>query len=1043
MRGLVRTMDEESIFQEAIKRISPEARGAYLAAVCQSDDALRQSIDRLLAAHDLAGSFLLSSPHGLDATALFPVSEQPGTEIGPYKLLQQIGEGGFGVVFMAEQERPIRRKVALKIIKPGMDTREVVARFEAERQALALMEHVNIARVLDAGATASGLPYFVMELVRGIPITEYCDQNNLPLDQRLGLFMHVCQAVQHAHQKGVIHRDIKPSNVLVTLHDGVPVPKIIDFGIAKAINQRLTDKTLFTKFASMVGTPLYMSPEQAEMSGLDVDTRSDIYSLGVLLYELLTGTTPFDAGRLRSAGYDEMRRIIREEEPPRPSNRISTLGDTCTQTAADRSLDPHQLGHAVRGELDWIVMKSLEKDRSRRYETANGLARDVERYLNDEPVEACPPSVSYRFRKLARRHKGTLATAALVAAILLVSTLVSVWAAISEHRAEQLAQSRLEAESAARKLAVTESTKAATVNALLQQMLQAADPDVARGAQYTVRQLLDTFSDGLDDQLTDEPEVESAIRATIGNAYGALGLAHKAKPHLQFALATRARLFGSNNLDVAQSHLDWAWNLFESGDPAGAEASARMALAVHRDLHSESKLVVRSLAALQHFLNTQKKYSEGDAVAEEILKIAGQGRQQFPELASVLHHYADSALNQGEHDKAAQRAREALTLHRKVNGDSHPETGWCLFELGLALQEQQKLEEAESCYREALTVFRKQYNDSHKSIQYVGRELTKVLITQGDEAGVKQFEDELAARLNAATGELVDPQFRVYAAKMALASGDRGKAIAECTSAVVADPDLYEGWSIRGSCYLELDDFSKAASDFTAATRLNPRDWWLWHELAFALDQAGRRDEAVIALTKALELRDGNDARPVTANSPSKITTENFLTAIELDRANWDSRNIPQTEQSAVAWAEKIACPLTNGDFSDGLQGWTVEGGGGFGVYSTPTGSAFTTYGAHHDADTGRLYQCFKVPDDAVSLNFSLQGGADAERRYVALWQRDRVWEHATARNDNTFFSLQWDLKPLRGEIVTLEIVDHSRGPFGFITARDFSIQRP
>src|SRR4051812_45153164 len=297
------------------------------------------------------------------------IAEQPGTIIGPYKLLEQIGEGGFGLVFMAEQERPVRRRVALKVIKPGMDTKQVIARFEAERQALALMDHPNIAHVLEAGATESGRPYFVMELVRGIPITEFCDQNRLCIDERLKLFTTVCQAVQHAHQKGIIHRDIKPTNVLVTLHDGVPVPRVIDFGVAKATGQRLTDKTLFTGFAQMIGTPLYMSPEQAEMSGLDVDTRSDIYSLGVMLYELLTGTTPFSRERLQQAAYDEIRRIIREEEPLKPSTRISTLGATAALVSSQRKSDPQKLSHLVRGELDWLVMRCLEKDRNRRYET--------------------------------------------------------------------------------------------------------------------------------------------------------------------------------------------------------------------------------------------------------------------------------------------------------------------------------------------------------------------------------------------------------------------------------------------------------------------------------------------------------------------------------------------------------------------------------------------------------------------------------------------------------------------------------------------------
>src|SRR5438132_4631785 len=369
-----------------------------------------------------------------------PITERPGTVIGPYKLLERIGEGGFGLGFMAEQQQPIRRKLALKILKPGMDTRQVIARFEAERQALALMDHPNIAKVLEGGETASGRPYFVMDLVKGGPITEYCDQNTLTTRERLGLFVSVCQAVQHAHQKGIIHRDIKPSNVLVTLQDGAPLVKVIDFGIAKALGQQLTDKTLFTGFAQMIGTPLYMSPEQAALSNVDVDTRSDVYSLGVLLYELLTGTTPFDKERLLRAGYDEMRRIIREEEPPRPSTRVSTLGQAATTVSTQRKSDPKRLSQSFRGELDWIVMKCLEKDRNRRYETANGLALDIERYLRDEPVRACPPTLRYRLGKFLRKHRGLVAAVAVVLLVLLGGIATTTTAYLQAREAERQAR---------------------------------------------------------------------------------------------------------------------------------------------------------------------------------------------------------------------------------------------------------------------------------------------------------------------------------------------------------------------------------------------------------------------------------------------------------------------------------------------------------------------------------------------------------------------------------------------------------------------------
>jgi len=409
------------LFLKALELRSSDERQEFLDSSCAGDTALRAEVEALLEASDKAGSFLqFSAPlpgASIDASA---PAERPGTLIGPYKLLQQLGEGGMGTVFMAEQTHPVQRKVALKVIKLGMDTRQVIARFEAERQALAMMDHVNIARVLDAGATETGRPYFVMELVHGMPITKYCDDNHLTPRERLELFVPVCHAIQHAHQKGIIHRDIKPSNVMITLYDGKPVPKLIDFGVAKATEQKLTERTLYTQYGTMVGTLEYMSPEQAEMSALGIDTRSDIYSLGVLLYELLTGGTPLSQKRIKEAAHAEIIRMIKEEDPPKPSTRLSDSGEALASISANRQMEPAKLTRLVRGELDWIVMKCLEKDRNRRYETANGFAMDVQRYLADEPVQACPPSAGYRVRKFVWRNKplsASLAAAALSVAI--------------------------------------------------------------------------------------------------------------------------------------------------------------------------------------------------------------------------------------------------------------------------------------------------------------------------------------------------------------------------------------------------------------------------------------------------------------------------------------------------------------------------------------------------------------------------------------------------------------------------------------------------
>jgi serine/threonine protein kinase len=511
---------EKEIFFEVMEKATPEERAGCLERACGQDLLLRRRVEGLLAVHAQQDSFMRAPAVQGGSTAAFLqpshglLSEGPGTIIDHYKLLEKLGEGGFGAVYVAEQKEPVRRRVALKLIKLGMDTRQVVARFEAERQALALMEHANIAKVLDAGATETGRLYFVMELVRGVPITQYCDENNLPMAARLELFSAVCHAIQHAHQKGIIHRDIKPSNILVTLHDGVPVPKVIDFGIAKASHGDLTDKTIYTQFHQFIGTPAYISPEQAEMSGLDVDTRSDIYSLGVLLYELLVGRTPFDAKELLESGFDEMRRTIRQKEPVRPSARLRAFtAAELTTTARLRSAEALRLIRALRGDLDWIVMKCLEKDRTRRYDTATALADDLKRFLQDEPVVARPPSTLYLFKKLVRRNRRVAIAAGAIALALILGLGVATLAFLGEREA------RLK-QAAAEEAKQAETVRADAVKELMQKLLLNTAPELLlQGHQRPVRDLLKQADEFAREALANAPAAEFHVRGLMAMLY--------------------------------------------------------------------------------------------------------------------------------------------------------------------------------------------------------------------------------------------------------------------------------------------------------------------------------------------------------------------------------------------------------------------------------------------------------------------------------------------------------------------------------------------
>ncbi len=629
-----------------------------------------------------------------------------GERIGRYHLLRVLGEGGFGTVYEAEQLEPVQRRVALKIIKLGMDTREVIARFEAERQALALMDHPHIARVYDAGATAAGRPFFVMELVDGVPITAYCDEHQLPLRDRLALFGQVCQAIQHAHQKGIIHRDIKPSNVLVSTVDGVPVPKVIDFGIAKATSRSLTEKTFFTEHGQFIGTPEYMSPEQTDLSGVDVDTRSDIYSLGVLLYALLVGSTPFESKTLRSAGFAEIQRIIREVDPPRPSTRASSLGAGLDQVAIRRREQAARLPRVLRGELDWIVMKSLEKDRARRYETANGLAMDIVRYLSNEPVQASPPSRAYRLRKLVARNRLVFAAATAMVALLAAGVVGTSFGLVRARQAE--ARTRAEA------------AKATMTAEFLTDMLQGVGPSVARGRDTELLQEILAETDRkVGEELADQPEVEASIRSFLGTTYYDLGDFEKARAQFERSLTLYREVHGELHEDVAINHNSLAlvfWGLAEFPE---AERQALLALDLRRRIFGDRhRQVANSQRDLANILVAQSRYAEAESPLAEAIAVQREvlAPENRDELATSLNSMGNVLMHLSRFDEARPLYEEALEIHTDILGHDHPFTVTDLHNLGWLARYQNKHHEAEARFGEAAAISRRIYGEAHPKL---------------------------------------------------------------------------------------------------------------------------------------------------------------------------------------------------------------------------------------------------------------------------------------------------------------------------------------
>lgn len=742
----IRWQEVWDVFYEALD-LSPEQRAVFLAKRCANDSDLQREVEDLLSAHEASENILNAPPRLSDQD--IEIGPQVGDEIDSFRLLTKLGEGGTGIVFEAQQFNPIERHVALKLIKAGMDTRDVLRRFGSERQSLALMNHPGIAQVFDAGVSQQGHPYFVMELVRGLPITRFCDEHRYSIEQRIELLRSVCSAVQHAHQKGIIHRDLKPSNVLVATIDGQPQTKVIDFGIARALHRPTDDQPVFTKMGQLIGTPEYMSPEQARVNNLDVDTRTDIYSLGVMLYELLIGAIPFEADAFRSGDYLEFQRILRDEEPLPPSVRLKKLGTDAEEFGAKRGLDANRLIKKLSGDLDWVVMKALEKDRNRRYQSVGEFNADLGRFLEKRTVNAHPPRATYRLKKFIARHKVAF-IAATASAIALVVAIVGITMGLVVANRERL--------------------RAETVSQFLQDMLLASQPENARGRDTTYLQgVLKTASERVDKELKDQPEAAASLHFTIALTYKSLGLYDEASKHFESALRLRQEHLGKDDELTAQTMSELATLRWQQDDYKNAEALARQALTIQDRIYKpENNDRLFTLNTLGLVMKSTGRFEEAEKLYREVADIRRRtlGIQNISTLTSVSN-LARLLEDQGKVDEAAKLMREVVDVGVKAQGEDDPFTLVSIDILGVLMRKEGRLDEAEKLHRRALAGCIHVLGEKHLDTLGVRRNLAVLLIQQGK---LQEAESELRSALATITREYGEQT--LYTLSIAHALGD-------------------------------------------------------------------------------------------------------------------------------------------------------------------------------------------------------------------------------------------------------------------------------